>query len=230
MIETKSQSPMIKREPLEDRVASRKRSGTLSVLREIAPKKIKAEPENPSITAVEVNHALPMSTEAIRDELTDLQAKINHLQPQLDRARRKNGKTTEQLTREKNLTSQLITLYQQKKELTEMIPAVSAPPNTMAGPSHQNGYVDGFTQPTQPLALVKPSIASVPVASGSNLSLNSIKDEHMDTDSDSDNVTPQPTSDMDHFHSFEDDNTPMLVDGANLGVDFYHYNTAKADE
>jgi len=52
----------------------------------------------------------------------------------------------------------------------------------------------------------------------------------MDTDSGDDDATPPPTSDMDPFRSLEDNNNQMLVDGAGLGVDFYHYNTAKADE
>lgn len=220
---------MIKHESVGDRVPSRKRSGTLSILREIAPKKIKADPENPSIAGVDVKPP-PMSTEAIRNELTDLQAKINHLQPRLDRARRKSGKTTEQLTKEKNLTSQLITLFQQKKELTEMIPAVSAPAHPIAGPSYLNGFTDGLAQLRQPLALVQPPTASVPVASGSKIPLNSIEDEPMDTDSDGDRATPPPTQVMDPFHSFEDDKNQMLVDGTSLGADFYHYNAAKADE
>ena len=208
---------------------NRKRSGTLSTVREIAPKKIKAEPEKSSIAEVHVQSS-PTSTEAIRNELTDLQAEIIHLQPQLDRARRKNGKTTEQLTRERNLTSKLIALYQRKKELTEMIPALSTPTHSVAGPSYRNSFVDGPIQPKQPPALVRPSTASVSLASGSNLPSGSIKDEATDTDSDSSDTTPPSTSDMNPFQSFEDDKNQILVDGTNLGVDFYHYNAAKADE
>lgn len=226
MIETESQPPMVKHEAVEGCVPSRKRSGTLTVLREIAPKKIKTDPENPSTALVDVK--LPPLVEAIRNDLTDLQGKINHLQPQLDRARRKSGKTTDQLTREKNLTSQLIALYEQKKELTEMIPAVSAPAHPIAGPSYscRNGFVDAFAEPRQP---VQPPTAPVPVPSGSSLPLNSIKNEPMDTDSDNDNHAAPLAPDMDHFHPF-DDKSQMLVDDTNLGLDIFHYNAAKADE
>ena len=220
---------VIKREPVGDRVPSRKRSGTLSVFREIPQKKIKPDPENPSIAEVDTKPP-PMSTEVIRSELTDLQAEINHLQPQLDRAKRKKSKSTEQLTREKTLTAQLIALYQRKKELTEMIPAVSAPTHPIAGPSYRSGFIDGFAQPRQPLPLVQPFITSVPVASGSNFPLNPVKDEPMDTDSDNNHAAPSHVSDADHFHSPEDDKHQMLVSSTDFGVDLYHYNTAKADE
>jgi hypothetical protein len=138
---------VIKPEPVEDRIFNRKRSGTLSALQDIPPKKIKAGLENPSIAGVDTR-LLPVSAEAIRSELLDLQGEINHLQPQLDRFRRKSGKTTAQLRKEMNITSQLIVLHQRRKELTEMLPAVSAPVHSIAGPSFQNGYVNGFAQPS----------------------------------------------------------------------------------
>jgi hypothetical protein len=230
VVKTEPRPLMIKSEPVEDRVQSRKRSGTVSVLRDIAPKKIKADPENPPMAEVDVRPLPSMNTETVRGELTDLQAKINHLQPQLERARRKSGKTTEQLTREKKLTSQLIAHYERKKELMEMIPAVSAPAHPFAGPSFQNSFVGGFAQPMQPLAFVQPHAPSVPVASGSTLSLNPFKDEPMDADSDGDDVALPPTSDMDYLHPFEDEKDPMLVDGTDLSMDPYHFNIAKADE
>jgi hypothetical protein len=230
-IKTELQPLVIKPEPMEDRIFNRKRSGTLSILRDVTPKKVKADPENPLIPETDVKPPPYANTETMRDELHNLQARINHLQPQLDRARRKSGKTAEQLTREKNMTNQLITLYQQKKALTEMIPAVSAFVQPVAGPSYQNGFTDGFAQLRQPLALVQTPVTSVPVASGSSIHLDSFKDEPMDTDSDSDDVAPPPTSDMDHFHSFgEGDQTLMPIDNVNFGAEFYHYNTAKADE
>ena len=170
-----------------------------------------------------------MSAEAIRAELVDLQRDINHLQPRLDRSRRKSGKTTGGLTREQNITTQLIALYQRKKELTETLPAVSVPVHPVAGPSFQNGPTDWSAQPRQPLTSVQPPFTSSTVASGSNLLANPLKDEPMDTDS-GDDATPPPTSDMDPFRSLEDDNNRMPVDGAEFGVDFFHYNTAKADE
>jgi hypothetical protein len=235
VIKAEPQPLMIKPEPAEDRPPSRKRSGTVSILREVVPKKIKADPEGLPMPGLDIEPLHPMSTKTIRDELTDLQAKINHLQPQLDRARRKSEKTTEKLTRERNLTSQLILLYQRKKELTEMIPAVSAPLHTIAGPSYQNNFDDGFAQPMQPPASMQPYAPSVPVASGSNLPFNFFKDEPMDTNPDSDNATPPPTSDLNHFHPFgEGDQNQTIIggptSGVDLGVDFYHYNAAKADE
>jgi len=112
-----------------------------------------------------------------------------------------------------------------------MLPAVSAPAHPIAGPSFQNGATDWFAQPRQPLAFVQPSLTSVTVASGSDLLVNPLRDELMDTDSDGDDPTPPPTSDVDPFRSFEDDDkNRMLVDDTNLGVDSHHYNTAKADE
>ena len=219
---------MVKPEPVEDPILSRKRSGTLSVFREVVPKKVKAEPENLPIAKANTKSPPSMTTEAIRGELTDLQAKVNHLKPQLERARRKTDKSTGQLTREKNLTGQLIDLYRRIKELTKMIPDVSAPVHPIPGPSFQNGFV----QSRSPPALVQPSVTSAPVASGSGLNFppNPFKDEPMDTDSDSDNATPPPW-DMDHFHSLgEDDKGQMLADATNLGADFYNYTTAKADE
>jgi hypothetical protein len=218
---------MIKHESIEDRVPSRKRSGTISVPQEVARKRVKADPEN-SLTA-ELDAKPPsMSTEAMRNELTDLQAMINHLQPRLDRAKRKNGKSIEQLTKERSLTSQLIELYRRKKELTEMIPAISTHAHSIAGPSYRNGFTDAFAQPRQPVVL-GPN-ASALVASGSNLPSGSTKDEPINSDSDDDVANPLPVSDMDHSHSFEDDNNQMLVDDINLGADFCQYNTAKADE
>lgn len=216
-------------EPVEERIPSRKRSGTVSTLREVAQKKIKADPENPSMAGVDVKPP-PMSTETMRNELTDLQAKINHLQPQLDRARRKNWKSIEQLTREKSLTGQLIALNRRKKELTEMIPAIAIPAHPIPGPSYRNGFVDGFVQPSQPPPMGQPFITSAPVASGSNLPSNTTRDEPMDTDSGDDDANPPLTLDVDQFYSFEDDKNQMLVDGTNLGLEFYQYNTAKADE
>lgn len=171
-----------------------------------------------------------MNAEAIRDELLDLQTEINHLQPQLDRSKRKSGKSTSQLTRELNITSQLIALNQRRKGLTEMLPAVSVSVHPVAGPSFQTSSIDMSAQPRQPLALVQPSVTSLPVASGSNLLANQLKDEPMDTDSDGDDATLPPTSDMDRPHPFDDVHNPMLVDGTNFGIDFYQHNTAKADE
>jgi hypothetical protein len=235
VIKAEPQPLMIKPEPAEDRPPSRKRSGTVSILREVVPKKIKADPEGLPMPGLDIEPLHSMSTKTIRDELTDLQAKINHLQPQLDRARRKSEKTTEKLTREKNLTSQLIDLYKRKKELTEMIPAVSAPLHPIAGPSYQNNFDDGFAQPMQPPASMQPYAPSVPVASGSNLPFNFFKDELMDTNPDSDNTTPPPTSDLDLFHPFGEGDINQTItagstSGVDLGVDFYHYNAAKADE
>jgi len=120
-----------------------------------------------------------------------------------------------------------------------MIPAVLAPAYPFDGPSCQNGFVSTLAQPRQPIAPVQPPVAAVPVPSGSNLPLNFFKDEPMDADSDSDDPTPPHTSDMDPFHFFGEDNkNPVITDGTNfgadlgagLGVDFYHYNTAKSEE
>lgn len=113
-----------------------------------------------------------------------------------------------------------------------MLPAVSAPVHPVAGPS-QSGFIDLSVQPRQPPTLVQPPTASVAVASGSNLLANLLKDEPMNTDSDGDYATPPPTSDIDLFHPFlleDDDKNRMLIDGTNFDVDFYHHNTAKADE
>lgn len=235
MIKAEPQPLMIRPEPAEDRGLSRKRSGTVSILREVTPKKIKVDPESPPIAGVNVNPPHPTDTSSIRDDLNYLQAQINHLQPKLDRARRKSEKTTEKLTREKNLTSQLITLYQRKKELTEMIPAISGPVHPIAGPSHQSSFDDLFAQLRQPPTLMQPSVTFAPVASGSNPPLDFFKDEPMDTHSDGDDATAPPTSDADYLRSFgEDDKNQMIIGGANsgldLGADFYHYNAAKADE
>lgn len=112
-----------------------------------------------------------------------------------------------------------------------MLPAVSALAHPVAGTSFQNGTTDWSAQPTQPFTLVQPSVTSVTVASGSNVFVNPLKGEPMDTDSDGDDPTPLPTSDVDPFRYFEDyDKNRMLVDDTNLGIDFYHHNTAKADE
>lgn len=167
-----------------------------------------------------------MSTEAMRDELLDLQARINHLQPQLDRVRRKSSKTTEKLTRERNLTSKLIALYQRKKALTEMIPTVSTPIHSTAGPPYQNGYADGFIQHRHPLSLVQPPIAAATISSGSNVRLDSFKDEPMDTDSDNDDAVPPPIPNMNFFG----DDNHVLAENDNVNTDFYQHNTAKADE
>ena len=226
-IKAEPQPPMIKPEPVEDRVSNRKRSRTQSVLPEIFPKKLKASPENPTIPTIKADFERPlsMSAEAIRDELLDLQREINHLQPQLDKSKRKAMKTTGELTREMNITKQLIDLYQRRKELTEMLPAVSAPVQPIAGPSYQTDFTYGFTQPEQP------PVSTVPFASGSNLLASPLKDEPMDTDSEEDNAAPLPTSDMDPSRPLADgDGNGMFVDGTNFGVDFYHHNTAKADE
>lgn len=231
MIKAEPQPPMIKPEPVEGRILNRKRSGTLSTLQEIPPKKIKANPESPSIAGVDAKRPPLMSAEAIRGELLDLQREINHLQPQLDRSRRKSEKATSQLTRELNITNQLIALHQRRKGLTEMLPAVSAPVHPVAGPSFQNGSINGSAHPRQLFTLAQTSATSATVASGSNIPTNWVKDESMDTDSDGDDATLPPTSDMDPFRSLaDDDNNRMLVDGTNPSVDFYQYNTAKADE
>ena len=226
---------MIKPEPVEGSFPSRKRSGTLSIHREVVPKKIKADPELPLTARFDVKPPPLMGTETMLDELANLETKINHLQPQLEQSRRSSEKTTEQLTREREITSQLITLYRQKKELAEMIPAVFAPTYPFDGPSYQNGFVSTLAQPSQPIAPAQPPIAAVPVPSGSNLPLNFFKDEPMDAGSDSDDPTLPPASDTDHFYSFgEDDKNQTVTDGtgpgAGLGVDLYHYNTAKSDE
>ncbi len=71
-VKAEPQPLMIKPEPAEDRVPSRKRSGTLSVHREIAPKKIKAEPEYPPLAEVDVKPLPSTSAEVIRSELLDL--------------------------------------------------------------------------------------------------------------------------------------------------------------
>ena len=230
---------MIKPEPVEDPFPSRKRSGTFSIHREVTPKKIKADPELPLTARLDVKPPPLMGTETMLDELANLEARINRLQPQLDQSRGNSGKTTEQLTRERDITGQLITLYQRKKELAEMIPAVFAPTYRFDGPSYQNGFVGTLAQPRQPIAPVQPPVAAVPVPSGSSLPLSFFKDEPIDPDSDSDDPTPPHTSDMDHFHPFgEDDKNRAIMDGtsfgadlgAGLGVDFYHYNTAKSEE
>ena len=170
-----------------------------------------------------------MNAEAIRGELLILQTEIDHLQPQLRRSERKSEKTISQLTREWNITKRLNTLHQRRKEFTEMLPAVSAPVHPVAGPS-QSGFIDMSVQPRQPSTLVQPPTTSVVVASGSDLLANLLKDEPMNTDSDGDDATPPPTSDIDLFHPFllEDDKNRMLVDSTNFDVDFYHHNTAKA--
>lgn len=234
VIKAEPQPLMIRPEPAEDRAPSRKRSGTVSILREVTPKKIKVDPESPPMAGVNVKPPHPTNTSSIRDELSDLQAQINHLQPKLDRARRKSEKTTEKLTREKKLTSQLITLYQRKKELTEMIPAISSPVHPIAGPSHQSSFDDLSAQLRQPPTSMQPSVTFAPVASGSNLPSDFFHDEPMDTHSDGDDATAPLTSDVDHFRSVEDDKNQMIIGDANsgldLGVDFYHYNAAKADE
>jgi len=220
----------IKPEPVEDHISNRKRSGTLSALQETSSKKIKAGPENLPIAGAEIRPPPPASAEAVRSELLDLQSEVNRLQPQLDRSKRKSGKSTAQLTREMNITKQLIALHQRRKELTEMLPAVSTHVQPVAGPSFQSGYINGSAQPSQSLTLVQPPITSVAVASGSDLFLNRLKDEPMSTDWDDDDATPPPTSDMDPLRSLLGDDNRMLVDGTDFGMDFYHYNTAKADE
>ena len=113
-----------------------------------------------------------------------------------------------------------------------MLPAFSAPVHPVAGPSFQNGFINGPAQSSQSfLTSMQPPVTSVAVASGSDLFPNRLKDEPMDTDSDGDDATLPPTSYMDPFRSLVDDNNNrMLIDGTNLGVDFYHYNAAKADE
>lgn len=230
VVKAEPQPLMFKPEPVEDRVLNRKRSGTLSILQGTVPKKVKAEPENPPVAEANVKPYPSMSTEAIRGELLDLQTEVNRLQPQLDRSRRKDEKTSSQLTRELNITSQLIALHQRMKELTEMLPAVSAPAHPIPGPSFQNSATYGLIQHRQPLASVHPSVASVTVASGSNHLAGLLSHDPMGFESDGDHVTPPPTSDMDSFPSLEDDNDRMLVDGTNFGIDFYHHNVAKADE
>lgn len=228
-LKTEPQPPMIKPEPIEDRISNRKRSGTQSYLPEISSKKFKAGPEDPSIPTFKVGLKRPpsISAEAVRDELLDLQREINHLQPHLDKSKRKTGKTTGELTREMNITKQLIDLYHRRKELTEMLPAVSTstPVQPVAGPSYQNDFVYGFTQPEQP------PVSTVAFASGSNLLVNPLKDEPMDTDSDEDNAAPPPMSDVDPSRLLADgDDNGMFVDSTNFAVDFYHRNTGKADE
>ena len=232
VVKAEQQPLVIKPEPIDDRLQNRKRSGTFSVLQGIASKKIKAEPENPPLTQADAELPPFMSTEAIRSELLELQTDVNHLQPMLDRARRKEEKkkTATQLKREMKITSQLIALYQRRKELTEMLPAVSALTHPLPGPSYQNGATDGFAQPRQPPTLVHPSIPTVTAASGSNLFANPLKYEPMDWESDGGDAIPPPTSDMDHIPPVGGDNDQMLVDGTNFGVEFYHYNIAKADE
>lgn len=112
-----------------------------------------------------------------------------------------------------------------------MLPAVSAPFHPVAGPSFQNGSINWSAQPSQSLDFVQPPVTSIAVASGSDFLPNWLKDEPMDTDSDGDGATFPPTSDMDLFRSLADDaNNQMLIDGTNFGADFYHHNTAKADE
>ena len=217
---------MIKPEPVEDRVPNRKRSGTLSILREIAPKRIKPEPENLPLAGVKPPPST--STEAIRGELLDLQADVNHLQPQLDRYKRKSEKTTNQLKKEMEITSQLIALHQRRKELTEMLPTAPIPAHPIPGPSYQNGDTDWFNQLMQPPALVHPSIPTATVSPGSDLLARLLKHEPMETESDGGDATPPPVSDMDSF-PFEDQDNRMLVDGTNFGIE-YHYGVGKADE
>jgi len=229
-IKAEPQPLMIKPEPVEDRISNRKRSGTLGALQEISPKKIKAGPENLPIAGTETRRPPPASAEAIRSELLDLQSEVNRLQPQLDRSKRKSGKSTAKLTREMNITKQLIALHQRRKELTEMLPAVSAHVQPVAGPSFQTGYINGYPQPSQSLTLVQPPVTSVSVAFDLDHWLNPLKDEPMSTDSDDDDVTHPPTSDMDPLRSLLEDDSRMLVDGTDFGMDFYHHNTAKADE
>lgn len=230
VVKAEPRPPVIKPEPVDDRLQNRKRSGTVSVFQGIAPKKLKAEPENPPLAQVNATLPPPMSTEAIRNELLDLQTDVNRLQPKLDRSRRKEGKTASQLKREMKITSQLIALHQRRKELTEMLPAVSAPAHPLPGPSFQSGATDWFAQSVQPFASMHPSLATLSFASGSNLFAEPPKHEPMDWESDGDGATPPPTSDMDHLPFLEGDNGQMLVDGTNFGLDFYHHNIAKADE
>ena len=229
MIKPDPRPLMIKPEPLEDRVPNRKRSGTLSVLREIVPKKIKAEPENLPLGGIDVKPLPSTNTEAIRGELLDIQADVNRLQPQLDRSRRKGEKTTNQLKKEMEITSQLIALHQRRKELTEMLPAISVPAHPIPGPSFHNGATDVFVQPRHPLALVHPSVPSITVTSDSNLLTQLFKHEPMETESDGDDVTLPPASDMDSFPLGDFDNK-MLIDGADYGADYYNFGIPKADE
>lgn len=111
-----------------------------------------------------------------------------------------------------------------------MLPAVSAHVQPVAGPSFQTGYINGYPQPSQSLTLVQPPVTSVSVAFDLDHWLNPLKDEPMSTDSDDDDVTHPPTSDMDPLRSLLEDDSRMLVDGTDFGMDFYHHNTAKADE
>ena len=219
---------MIKPEPVEGGLPNRKRSGTLSILQEIAPKKIKAEPENLPLAGVDVKPPTFTSAEAIRGELLDLQADINHLQPQLDRYRRKSEKTTNQLKKEMDITSQLISLHQRRKELTEMLPTAPVPAHPIPGPSYQNGATDWFAQLMQPPVLVHPPVPTVAVSPGSDLLTKLLKHEPMEIESDGGDAIPPPVSNMDSF-PFEGHDNRMLVDGTNFGVE-YHYGVGKADE
>jgi len=230
MVKAEPRPLTLKLEAVEDRVPNRKRSGTLSILREIPPKKIKAEPEYLPPAGVDVRPPPSTSTEAIRGELLDLQADVNHLQPQLDRYRRKNEKTTNQLKKEMEITSQLIALHQRRKELTEMLPTAPAPvpAHPIPGPSYQNGDTDWFAQLMQPQASVHPPVPTVTASPGSDLLARILKHEPMETEWDGGDATPPPVSDMDSF-PFEDYDNRMLVDGTNFGID-YHYGVGKADE
>lgn len=229
MITAQPRPLMIKPEPVDDRIPNRKRSGTLSVLREIAPKKIKAEPENLPFAGADVKPLPSTSTEAIRGELLDLQADVNRLQPQLDRYRRKGEKTTNQLKKEIEITNQLIALHQKRKDLTEMLPAISAPTHPIPGPSFLGGAADGFVQPRQPLALVHPSVPAITVASDPNLLTKLFKHEPMETEWDGDDATPPPTSDADSFPLGDIENN-MLIDGTHFDAEYYNFGIAKADE
>ena len=221
---------MIKPEPAEDRVPNRKRSGTLSILRGFAAKKIKADPENLPLTGLDIEPLPSTSTEAIRGELLDLQANVNHLQPQLDRYRRKSEKTTSQLKKEMEITTQLIALHQRKKELTDMLPTapVPIPAHPIPGPSYQNDDTDWFTQLMQHPASVHPPVPTVTASPESDLLAHLFKHEPMETELDRDDATPPPVSDMDSF-PFEYHENKMLVDGTNFGLE-YHYGVGKADE
>jgi len=229
VIKAEPQPPMIKPEPVEGRVVNRKRSGTHSVFQEIVPKKIKADAKSFPMGEVDVKPPPLVNAEAIRGELLELQREINLLQPQVDLSKRKIGKSsTTHLKKELKITAQLIALQQRKKELTGMLPAVPAPTHPTPGPSFRSDAVDGFAQPGQLHAFVQPSVPSTAAASGSDLSLNPLRDDPMDTDSDADDPAPPFTSDMDPPF-VDNDSNRMLVDGAGFNVDF-RYNAAKADE
>lgn len=112
-----------------------------------------------------------------------------------------------------------------------MLPAVSAPTYPIPGPPFQNSVLNESVRTRLPLASVHPSFAIAAPASSSNPLVDLLKDEPMGSESDGDDTSLPPASDVELFPSLEGDRKDhTLVDGTDYGLDFHYYNTAKADE